>query len=221
MEKNTTLLWTDENFTDPVSDNLGEKYSSKEVIIAEIEECFKKNEDMLLRLSNTALKYIRNYFFRDTIGDLTSEDVVHIVLEKIITGKRRWNREKFPDILDFIRLTILSFVLNERKRKVEFESVDLYNENGELEEWRHEDYLTACLNKDFTEGDPDQCKCDRLLNLLLQRLVKDEDAIAVLDKRLAGLRSNIEIAKELSFSVRKVENAMKRIKRRFEEKVKR
>jgi len=191
--------------------------ASKEEVIAEIEACFQREINLTRRLSFTALGFIRCYFFRDTIGNYTSDDVVNNVLEKIISCKRRWNKERFPYILDFIRISMLSYVRNERKRKAKLELVDLCNEEGELEEWKHHDYLTVCFNNDLNENLLDPLKYQKLYDQLWFELRKDVYATFVLEKRIDGMKSNIEIARNLGIEIREVENALKRIKRKYSE----
>ena len=76
----------------------------------------KNNSRFRYDLVHYALKHIRFCFRSDTMNGLLATDVVQIVLEKIISGIRRWNKSEFPDIRKFIFVTIQSFIRNESIR---------------------------------------------------------------------------------------------------------
>ena len=217
MDREDEHTPNDEELTETLEKIAQKELANKEEVIAEIEACFQREINLTQRLSFTALGFIRHYFFRDTIGNYTSDDVVNNVMEKIISCKRRWDKERFPYILDFIRISMLSYVRNERKRKAKFELVDLCNEEGELEEWKHQDYLTVCFNNDLNENLLDSFKYQKLYDQLWFELRKDVYATFVLEKRIDGMKSNIEIARNLGIEIREVENALKRIKRKYSE----
>ena len=217
MDREDEHTPNDEELTETLEKIAQKELANKEEVIAEIEACFQREINLTQRLSFTALGFIRHYFFRDTIGNYTSDDVVNNVMEKIISCKRRWDKERFPYILDFIRISMLSYVRNERKRKAKFELVDLCNEEGELEEWKHQDYLTVCFNNDLNENLLDPFKYQKLYDQLWFELRKDVYATFVLEKRIDGMKSNIEIARNLGIEIREVENALKRIKRKYSE----
>ena len=217
MDREDEHTPNDEELTETLEKIAQKELANKEEVIAEIEACFQREMNLTQRLSFTALGFIRHYFFRDTIGNYTSDDVVNNVMEKIISCKRRWDKERFPYILDFIRISMLSYVRNERKRKAKFELVDLCNEEGELEEWKHQDYLTVCFNNDLNENLLDSFKYQKLYDQLWFELRKDVYATFVLEKRIDGMKSNIEIARNLGIEIREVENALKRIKRKYSE----
>ena len=217
MDREDEHIPNNEELTETLENAAPRELAGKEEVIAEIEACFKRETNLTQRLSYTALGFIRHYFFRDTIGDYTSDDVVNNVLEKIISGKRRWDKERFPDVLDFIRISMLSYVRNERKRKAKFELVDLCNGDGELEEWKHKDYLAVCFDNDLNEDLLDHVKFWKLSEQLFFTLSEDVYATFVLEKRLEGFRSNIAIANNLGIEVKEVENALKRVKRKYNE----
>lgn len=110
---------------------------------------------------------------------------------------------------------MLSYIRNEKKRKDDFELVDLCDENGNLEEWKHKDYIAVCFENDLSNGLLDSKLYQKLYDQLWVTLKEDVYATFVLEKRLEGMRLNIVIAKNLGLEVREVENALKRIKRKY------
>jgi DNA-directed RNA polymerase specialized sigma24 family protein len=215
LDREDEPISNDEELTETLEEVVPKELASKEEVIVAIERCFRRETNLTQRLSYTALGFIRHYFFRDTIDNYTSDDVVSNVLEKIISCKRIWNKERFPDILDFIRISMLSYVRNEKKRKAKIELVDLYNAEGELEEWKHGDYLSVCIKNDLSYGLLNVDEHEKLCDLLFCVLKEDVYATFVLEKRLEGMRSNIVIAENLGLEVKEVENALKRIKRKY------
>lgn len=205
----------DEELTETLEEVSQRELVSKEEVIAEIEACFKREKNLTKRLSYVALKFIHQYFFRDTIGDKTSSDVVQIVIEKIIKCDRKWDKQRFPDILDFIRICMLSYVRNEKKRRDDFELVDMCDEKGNLEEWIHKDYITVCIKNDLNNGLLDSEQYQKLYDQLWFILKEDVYATFVLEKRLEGIKSNIIIANDLGIDVKDVENSLKRIRRKY------
>ena len=67
----------------------------------------------------------------------------------------------------------------------------------------------------MTNGLLDADRHQKLYDQLFLALGDDVYATFVLEKRLDGIRSNIIIAENLGLEVREVENALKRIRRKY------
>ena len=110
-------------------------HASAEEVINEFENAYKNIPNFHKRLVYFTLKTIRTYFNQNNIRGRDSEDVVQIVIEKIISLKRKWYRDTIPEFPKFIRLSIISYIKNEKKRKetepVE-KSIDITDEEAEF-----------------------------------------------------------------------------------------
>ena len=161
-----------------------------------------------------ALKNIKRYFGSNYMKGLQATDVVQIVLEKIITGVRHWNKSEMPDICKFILVTIHSYIRNEKIRTgipdivnftdlpaCEFEYPAVDGARSEIKNHH---------NKVFASDA--EMLCERLLMHFDN--INDVYAYYVLQEVFNGAESNIEIAEELDINIREVENAKKRIRRK-------
>lgn len=185
--------------------------ASLDEVVKAIEQCYKSIPDFHKRILYFTLKNIRIYFHCDCIGNITAEDVVEIAFEKILKGKRKWNKEKFPQFIDFLRVVIFSFIRNEKKRNDRVKEIGYYDVDGEPIIEAYPEYIKVCLEQDF-ESQLIEDDFETLSSKFLENFKKDEVAYFVLEARLNGNDSNKEIAKKLGIKVREVESALKRIK---------
>lgn len=195
-------------------------FASPLQVITALEEAFKKDKNLLPRLSGQALKLIRLYFRKNMINDLTADDVVNKVISTIISGPRMWYRDKVPDIAKLLFMVLHSYIRNERKKKTPgLRSIDLYNRDGELIETDIVDLQRAYLREDL--ADPElSAELENNITLLFQELENDTIAYFVLEELLAIDHNEITkpeayIAEKLQVTELDVKNAVRRIKRRI------
>ncbi len=203
---------TDENVETPVSPD--DAAASKEEVIEALENAYKDNRNFQTDLLDYTLKTIRYYFFCDQIYEQTADDVLQIVIEKILNCKRKWYKQRIPDFLNFIMMVIYSYVRNERKKKDEFRTVDIYDNEGNLIEFDIIDLIRESSREDladniFKEG------LEESIEKLQKYLEKDINAYFVLDELLNGVKENCEIAKNLCIDEHEVETARRRIKEKI------
>lgn len=185
-----------------------------EEVIAALEAAYKQIPHFHQRLLFYTLKWVRIYFHSSMIRELTVEDVVQTVLTKILTVQRKWNKNYFPEIADFVRFAILSFIRNEQKRVEVVEFEDVYDESEESRKKNFEDVVKQIFSEDiadnFLRETFEECylKCE-------DRLKDDVYASFVFEERVKGEKSNIKIAENLKIEIEEVENAIKRIKRKL------
>jgi len=201
------------------TESLNHDYASKEEIIVALITCLGKGNNVRQSLSYYSLGLLRYYFGCDNIRGLTSDDVVHNVIEKILGGIRKWDKRKFPELIDFIRVAILSYIRNERKRVDKYEELDLCEE-VENENLSSSDYVRICIENDLNTGTLNAECFAELCTKLINSLNDDIYASFVLEKRLEGMKSNIQIAEQLGLEVKEVEKTLKRIKRKYTEVIK-
>ncbi len=190
-------------------------YASKDEIIKALEDAYKNIPNFHKRLIYFSLKYIRIYFNSSSFRGLAADDVVNIVIEKVINLKRKWYRNKIADLSQFLRFSILSFIRNEKKRKDANEPIDnseeVYGTDGDLREEKFIDLVRETLRQDLIDKNF-AVNFESLIDKCYTAFEKDYEAFFVFDARLDGETSNIKIAGDLKIEVKEVENALKRIK---------
>ncbi len=133
------------------------------------------------------------------------------VIEKLITGLRKWNKKHIPDIKSLMFAAIKSFIRNEIRRKKKTVLLDINKHTPELNEASLKPTLMIVTVSDYE----DNIFCSDLeiiITKLKQNFKNDDYASIVLDEILEGAESNIEIAKTLNIPIKDVENAKKRIR---------
>ena len=134
----------------------------------------------------------------------TSEDIVYGLLLDIMTGKRKWDIKKVPSIDIYVYHSIRSIVSRESSRKGNrCVSLDDCVDNGR-------NYL--CYNNIYEEENKNYINetieaCTRLFD-------KDTECGVVFLEACNAMK-NQEIAEKYGMTVRDVENAKKRIRRRL------
>jgi DNA-directed RNA polymerase specialized sigma24 family protein len=196
-------------------------YASAGDVTYALEEAFRKDGKLLIRLQGQTLKWIRMYFHSNLMGDLTAEDVVYEVIQKIIISqKRKWNPEKIPYIINFLLMVILSFVRNEwkKQKKNKIVSIDIYDKDGDLTETNIIDLQRAYLREDLNIPQF-RVELEDQLKKLFKELENDVNAYFVLEALLDTDHSTVKrpeviIAQQLQLSEPEVKNAIRRIRRR-------
>ena len=138
----------------------------------------------------------RLYKYRLLAGE-SAEDVVHTLYVKLMEGQRKWDKEKCPDFIQFFFKAIQSHVKNlaiTQKVHVEIDdrhAVTVWNDwNNPL---HMEEFMELCRNK-----------------------IKNDEKLLQLFNAFSNGLSNMDVAKELSLSIREVQNAKKRILRKLQ-----
>ena len=180
-----------------------ETAGSKEVNEA-VKKAFEENPDLYKRLCRFALYKMKSFLYGRS-GNNYPDDFVQTAIQKILEGKRKWNRGKIPEIADFIRLTILSVIRNEGKSKQR--TVTQGIEDGVR-------FKPGTNGVQYGRGNF-RAEYRRLSEKILSLFLNDEIAYFVLELRLADHKSNIAIAKNLGIEVRDVECALKRIRKKL------
>lgn len=195
-----------------LSNEILESIIKKEEINKIIDELLRKNRFILNELVNYARNLMRRYI--PLLNDSDSLDYVNEAFEKILSGQRVWDKNKYPDVTDLLSRIIWSCIMNEissKTKKVEndggrisrFESIYVTDENGEsiLRE-------ISDNNQDVEYEIHKKIMYEKIFEELEKR--GDDEAYLVLERILDGL-SNKEIAEDLGIDINKVVNARKRI----------
>ena len=127
----------------------------------------------------------------------SAEDVVHTLYVKLMNGRRKWDKDKYPDFIIFFFMLIKSHIRNLAETEKEEVELDdpvekFFGNNRSLLE-------QAC---EFKE-------------LCLKKLGDDERLRKVFCAFADGL-ANREVAKDLNLNIRIVQNTKKRIIRKLQ-----
>ncbi len=188
-----------------------DEYASTKEVWKAINFAYKNDPRLHTKLLYYALKKIRLYFRKDAMGLLNAEDIVQVVIIKLIEGERKWNKKKF-DIYRQLMMSIFSFIRNEYKR---------------IKTGKHITYISyfdedGMPDENITSGAFEDCIYKELENNEFQRIERcrasleagnDADAYYVFEEMLKQINSNMRIAENLNLTVKDVENAKKRIRR--------
>ena len=195
-------------------------FASSQETVKALDEALRQNPKLYYIFCGIALKWIRWYFFKDAIDDHNAVDVVNVVLIKIMNCDRKWDPVKVPNIANLVFMSIVSYIRNQWKKKNNnLISIDIYNEEGELNEANIIDLQRAYIRDDLEQqlfGD----QLEDLLEKLFTKLKNDTEAYCVLDELLKNDYGAVKnpipsIAFNLGMTVTNVKNALRRIKRKI------
>jgi len=218
--------------------------ASIDEVLNALDSAYKSDKNLQTKLNYIALKNLYKYTGQARLSGYDAEEIVSIVITKILESeeakRRKWNKTKHPNIVNFIFMCIVSFIRNERK-KTSSTTTPLYDiretgldvmegeknrydkektvtptvvyKNGQISENTNYDIASARNYREKAgEPIPDY---EELISDLEKELENDEIAFFVLQEILNNCKSNQEIAGELGITVKDVENASKRIKRKL------
>ena len=184
----------------------------------EVYEAFENARKSEKGFQSNLLEYtlikIRYYFYCDQIYDKTADDVLQIAFEKILSCTRKWYKQRVPDFKEFVMMVIHSYVRNERKKKDEYYTVDLYDNEGNLLETSLIDLLRASTREDL-EDRIFRENLEESIGRLESLLENDIYAYYVLEEMLNGFKTNKEIAERLNIDLNEVKNARRRIREKI------
>jgi len=163
------------------------------------------------------LKQMSVYLPTDIMRKHDPKDIVSGTFEKLITGKRNWDKEKYPDFYKFMFLVITSEIRNIAKRyepedNFYFEKLELLESAAESEDGDSFDNESELDKPDYTAESDDKFL---LVDQCFDALEGDAEAQEVLKLRYEE-RKNREIAELTGLTTDKVEAALKRIHRRVD-----
>ena len=134
------------------------------------------------------------------IDGKTAEDLAEEVIEKLLTGKRNWNKQKHPDLFSQVKSSIDSHVYNFITKKRLLESSIIYEsiDNGVNDSYDKNELLDYSIK-------------------ILKSLNASDEEIILFQCNVDGLLKPHEIAEELGISVTEVYNIKKRLNRKLPE----
>lgn len=140
----------------------------------------------------------------------TPYDIAIEAIEKLYTGERKWDFEKDPDILKFLKYNVIKSMTNNLFETINRKSIVFIKNNEDFNEDIEYDFFRKFGIEDELER---ELYAKELLDDIEKEL-KNEDEWQIFNYRLDGLK-NSEISNELGIPIKEVENIMKRIKRKL------
>jgi len=228
-----------ESEDEPAPECMGEEFASREEVLEAIAEAYKRTKNLQIILLNFTGKKIIEEMGKKADERLTAEDFVSEAIYRITIGKRKWYKSKVEKIENLILMVIVSLIriegakrpdednplyneieagIESVKKKAKPRIIPLYKEFDKKEDSYNsiaETESTKNNNKDKYESafDFESKGFEDYIEEIEKALDDDEIAFYVFQARLNGIKSNIDIAIDLGVDVKKVENALKRIKR--------
>lgn len=243
FEKSSSAEEVNESDDEAFPCSAGDEFASREEVVTAIEKIFKSDKNLLTKLTKYTQKKIFQLLGKNE-NNVQADDIVSEAFNKIISLKRKWYKNKVNDIGNLIIMVIISLIRIEaskisdtenqlynpleagikehdkNKSKQKRKIIPLYykyneNPNNDNSIFDVEKFKVTGL-RDIEDQFDFEMKLDEeyYIEMLEKKLEDDELAFFVLQARLNGNRSNIEIAKDLGVDVNEIENAFKRLKRK-------
>lgn len=108
--------------------------ATEEEVFEALEKAFREQKYLKFNLLFITESVLFNLTGANEIDGLNAQDIISIAYEKILNGKRKWKKNKHPNIVNFIIMVIYSLIRNKRKKYL-FSYNPLYDvrETGEPE----------------------------------------------------------------------------------------
>lgn len=188
-----------------------------ENILNEIELTLKTVNGCYGKWLAFTLKQMHAEFSENLLRRVEPGDIVGCIIEKLINGNRKWDREKYPSLFNFFYLLIRSEVRNLAKKQDNFLISNFIQEedSGEMPEILFDDELASKFDDNKPEKffySAEEADKFELVDLCFD-ILKDEEEKAVFLEVMEG-KKNRQIAEESGMDISKVEAIIKRIRRR-------
>lgn len=184
-----------------------------EEILAELERIHKESPGSYKKWLSFTVWQMKICFNRTKLQRFSAEDLIEDVIEKLIDGKRKWDKDKYPDLNKFMYRLICSHVKNLAKKKERH----VYDYNfGEHDcpndEVGKNTSRAKTSEQIFDYVEEDQGKF-HLTDACFDALEKDRECQKVFHLLIDG-KKNRQIADELKMKTSDIVNIKKRIFRK-------
>ena len=141
------------------------------------------------------------------------QDIALDAILSVLNGKRRYNREAYPNFMDFLKSVADSCInhfmkLAKDESKIIKPTPTIITEQGKREEVELEDkgvgVAQICVNKEIAE---------KVKNILSQEFSDDLAVKGILECLEAGITKDSDMAEILGIDVKDIYNAKKRLQR--------
>jgi DNA-directed RNA polymerase specialized sigma24 family protein len=136
------------------------------------------------------------------------EDIAQEAILKTLSGERKWDPERYPDILIFLKLVVDSFIshlVNSQNHKMIQRFPE--NENGES--------LESMFSTDNSPTPEDEIIAYEMLDKIYEAIDGDTELQSIMDAIMAGYTKSRDIAEVTGFDVNHVYQLRRKLDRRF------
>lgn|GEM_PF-3153247 len=188
-----------------------------ENILNEIEQTLKTVNGCYGKWLAFTLKQMHAEFSENLLRRIEPGDIIGCIIEKLINGTRKWDREKYPSFFNFFYLLIRSEVRNLAKKQDNL-LIDNFVQEEDLEDIQvilFDDELASKFDNNGPEKfsyPAEETDKFELVDLCFD-ILKDEEEKTVFLEIMEG-KKNRQIAAEKGIDISKVEAVIKRIRRR-------
>jgi hypothetical protein len=173
-------------------------------------------------VSIRALKHAQNKLMRFKIiknSALDAEDFVHTAVERIYDGNRKWNKQRYPDFIDFINSVIDSLINHEINQLLENIKEPLFNNAGNEIKYDVEvaiKYKFDCFNQknslDIIIKEEEHRQFKNKIYQFIKGNKKLEDIFNIMEE---GITEPRNIAELTGISVNDIYNILKILRRKL------
>ena len=139
-------------------------------------------------------------------NDLEPKDIANEALKRVLEGSRKWNTEKCPDILWFLRGTVDSIISKIWKLKCNKHRI------FETEKFSNLEVIEQIASDSLNDIENRECFDDRL-SQLMSSVEGDEELEDLLLTMADGFLTSDELCRQLEWSKDRFYNAKRRLKR--------
>jgi hypothetical protein len=171
-------------------------------------------------VSVQGLRYTQNKLRRYKIIEnsaMESIDFVHTAVERIYGGSRQWNKERYPDFMDFFKSVIDSLIYHENKKLNNFKTTPILNPNGK------ENILDIEVGVEYEfdslkQQNPEKLviiknKYEEFYRKAYDIFKGNKDLETVFQLINKGITKPKEIAEITGLTIRKINNVKKKLRR--------
>ncbi len=181
-------------------------------------------DEFIERLSIFALRRTRSRYWRGVWdghlpGGNGARDIVAEALDDVLFGRRTWNPEKNPDLLDFMR-SVVNSKISHLQTGEENLHCKLAHEEKDEEGREHVEKLPtnpATTADEQLQANEDETRNSELIFLFYDFVAGDKLIQGIVGCTIEGVTRRAEIAAALKVKEQEITNANKRLERCFKE----
>jgi hypothetical protein len=176
-------------------------------------------QQLLDRLTYYALQKYRKLGWSQSGGyrspcGMGPEDIATEAIERLIEGTRQYNKDKYPDILIYLKGvidSIVSHIIESPEFEKKYPMPCILNSDGEIEEIE-----VDCKGPDSSQIHIQMEVVEKSKSTLCKHFAQDQVVLGILECIEAGIEKRSERAEYIGVKESDITNAQKRLQRQFD-----